>query len=183
MPVLQRKSSGTLTNHPPGAARSNFLLLVIFLCNCFFVVLAVHIKSPKPQNNLPDEARLITVTGYLLSHASRTGCWYWNSSCNITSSNRSVVFKLEVATSRGLWIVFGGVSWTISEGSRGDILYEQLYYVCFIRVLDRNILIIVGCYNGLRCKKGWKPLSLMMVGCITQIRVTLTMEHGLQMQK
>ena len=44
------------------------------------------------------------------------------------------------------------------QGSRVDILCTQLYYVCFIGVLDEGCWAIVGCYNGSRYKKGWKPL-------------------------
>ena len=38
------------------------------------------------------------------------------------------------------------------EGSRIDILRMQLYYICFIRVLDGGRwVVVVGCYNGSRC--------------------------------
>jgi len=47
------------------------------------------------------------------------------------------------------------------EGSRIDILClcTQLYYICYIRHLDRGRRVIVGCYNGWRYKKCWKPLG------------------------
>ena len=44
------------------------------------------------------------------------------------------------------------------EGARVDILCAQLYYTCFIRVLDGVRWVRLGCYNGSRCKKGRKPL-------------------------
>jgi len=40
------------------------------------------------------------------------------------------------------------------EGSGLDILCTQLYYICFIRVLDGGRWVIVGCYNGSWSKKG-----------------------------
>jgi len=45
------------------------------------------------------------------------------------------------------------------EGSRVDILCTQLYDICFIRVLDGDRGVTVGCYNGPRYRKGWKPLE------------------------
>jgi len=38
--------------------------------------------------------------------------------------------------------------WIISEGPRVDILCTQLYYICFIRVIDGDRWVIVGCYNA-----------------------------------
>jgi len=46
------------------------------------------------------------------------------------------------------------------EMSRVDILctHTQLCYIFFIRVLNGNRWLIVGCYNGSMYKLGWKPL-------------------------
>jgi len=38
--------------------------------------------------------------------------------------------------------------------SRVDILCTQVYYICFIRILDEGGWVIVGCYNGSRYEKG-----------------------------
>ena len=70
---------------------------------------------------------------------------------SVLQVTRPVVFTLGVATLRGvanhLW------------GSRVDILCTQLYYNCFIRILDGGRWFILGMYDGLRCKEGRKPLT------------------------
>jgi len=44
------------------------------------------------------------------------------------------------------------------EESRIDVLCTQLYYICFIRVLDGGRLVMVGCYNKSRYNRGWRSL-------------------------
>jgi len=46
------------------------------------------------------------------------------------------------------------------EGSRVDVLCTRLYYIWFIRVIDEGRWVIVGCYDGSRYSKGWKPTVL-----------------------
>jgi len=48
-------------------------------------------------------------------------------------------------------------SWNIFEGWLVDILWPQLYYICFIRLLD-GVVGLVVCCNGSRYNEGWRPL-------------------------
>jgi len=54
-----------------------------------------------------------------------------------------------------LWSRHPEGSWTILEGSRADILCTQMYYICFVRVLDGGRRVIVGRGSN----NVWKPLT------------------------
>ena len=55
----------------------------------------------------------------------------------------------------GSWITFGGVE------SR-YFVYTSVF-IGIIRVLDRHHWVILGCYNGSRCKKGWEHWSISLL--------------------
>jgi len=49
-------------------------------------------------------------------------------------------------------------SWNIFEGVASRILCTQLYYTCFIRVLDGGRWVMLDCYHWSPYKICWKPL-------------------------
>jgi len=52
-----------------------------------------------------------------------------------------------------------------------DILYTQLYFMCFIPILDGGHWVVANCCNGSRYKKGWK--SLIQNNNITQVQTNV----------